>query len=70
MPLKMPWPRIPVEPKPIDLVRSSYQPKKAELEEDVRLPEDGGPITMEEFEEIGRALVQSVNVTRRDKPKN
>ena len=53
----------------VELVRSRYQPTKAELKEDMRLPEDGGPITMEEFEEIGRALVQPVDVTWRDKPR-
>ena len=56
-------------PIEVELVRSRYQPTKAELEEDMRLPEDGGPITMEELEEIGRALVQPVDVTWRDKPK-
>ena len=56
-------------PMGVEFVRSRYQPTKAELEEDVRLPEDGEPITMEEFEEIGRALVQPVDVTWRDKPK-
>ena len=55
-------------PMEVEFVRSRYQPTKAELEEDMRLPEDGGPITMEEFEEIGRALVHPVDVTWRDKP--
>ena len=54
---------------PIELVRSNYQPTKVELKEDVRLPEDGGPVTMEDLKEIGRALVQPVDVTWRDKPK-
>ena len=56
-------------PVGVEFVRSRYQPTKAELEGDLRLPEDGGPITLEEFEEIGRALVQPVDVTWRDKPK-
>ena len=56
-------------PMEVEFVRSRYQPTKAELKEDTRLPEDGGPITMEEFEEIGRALVQPVDVTWRDKPR-
>ena len=54
---------------PIELVKSSYQPTKAELEEDVRLPGDGGEVTMEDLREIGRALVQPVDVTWRDKPR-
>lgn len=54
---------------PIELVKSSYQPTKAELEEDVRLPGDGGEVTMEDLKEIGRALVQPVDVTWRDKPR-
>lgn len=54
---------------PIELVKSSYQPTKAELEADVRLPEDGGEVTMEDLEEIGRALVRPVDVTWRDKPR-
>ena len=57
-------------PMEVEFVRSRYQPTKAELEEDMRLPEDGGPITMEDLEEIGRALVHPVNVTWRDKPKS
>ena len=55
-------------PMEVEFVRSRYQPTKAELEEDMRLPEDGGPITLEELEEIGRALVHPVDVTWRDKP--
>ena len=54
---------------PIELVKSSYQPTKAELEEDVRLPGDGGEVAMEDLKEIGRALVQPVDVTWRDKPR-
>ena len=59
----------PTTPMGVEFVRSRYQPTKAELEDDMRLPEDGGPITMEEFEEIGRALVHPVDVAWRDKPK-
>ena len=54
---------------PIELVKSSYQPTKAELEEDVRLPRDGEEVTMEDLKEIGRALIQPVDVTWRDKPR-
>ena len=55
-------------PMEVEFVRSRYQPTKAELEEDMRLPEDGDPITLGDFEEIGRALVHPVDVTWRDKP--
>lgn len=53
----------------VEFVRSRYQPTKAELEEDMRLPEDGGVVTLENLEEMGRALVQPVDVTWRDKPR-
>ena len=56
-------------PMEVEFVRSGYQPTKAELEEDMRLPEDGGPVTLEDLEEMGRALVQPVDVTWRDKPR-
>ena len=49
-------------PMVVEFVRSRYQPTKAELEEDMTLPEDGGQVTMEEFKEMGRALVQPVDV--------
>ena len=40
----------------VDVVESSYQPSKAELEEDVSI--NASP------EEVARALVQTVNVQR------
>ena len=58
-------------PTPIEaeFVRSRYQPTKAELEEDMRLPEDGGEVTLEDLKEMGRALVHPVDVTWRNKPR-
>ena len=56
-------------PMKVELVRSRYQPTKAELEEDMRLPEDDGIATLEDLEEMGRALVHPVDVTWRDKPR-
>ena len=56
-------------PMEVEFVRSRYQPTKAELEEDMRLPEDDGVVTLEDLEEMGRALVQPVDVTWRDKPR-
>ena len=49
------------KPKIVELVRSDYQPTKAELEEDLRVN-----ATMDE---IGRALMQPVTIRWVDKPK-
>ncbi|MDD9961284.1 MAG: hypothetical protein OXU70_04215 [Gammaproteobacteria bacterium] len=49
------------------LVKSSYQPTRQELEQDVRLPE-AGPVTMEEFAELARDLVKPVKVRKIDRP--
>ena len=53
----------------IELVKSNYSPTKAEPEEGVRLSEDGGTVTMGDFEEMGRALVQPVDNGWLDKQK-
>ena len=50
------------KPRTVELVRSTYQPTKAELKEDLRVD-----ATMDE---IGSALVQPVNVRWIDKPRN
>ena len=50
------------KPRTVELVRSTYQPTKAELKEDLR-----ADATMDE---IGSALVQPVNVRWIDKPRN
>ena len=49
------------KPKPVDLVRSDYQPTKAEKEE---FRVDAA------MEEIGQALLQPVNIRWIDKPRN
>ena len=49
------------QPKKVGIVRSGYQPKKAELEADTRLTE-GGPITMESFEKAAKRLVRGVDI--------
>ena len=46
----------------IELVKDSYQPTKAELEQDMRVEAD--------FEELARALVQPVNIRWIDRPRN
>ena len=46
----------------IELVKDSYQPTKAELEEGMRVEAD--------FEELARALVQPVNIRWIDRPRN
>ncbi len=46
----------------VEVVRSSYQPSKAELEEDLRF--EGT------FEEAARALVQPVNIRHVVKPRS
>ena len=59
----------PSTPIKVEFVKSRYSPTKAELEEDMRLPEDDGIATLEDLEEMGRALVHPVDVTWRDKPR-
>lgn len=49
------------KPKTVELLSSSYQPTRAELEEDLRVN-----ATMDE---IGKALVQPVRIRWTDKPK-
>ena len=54
---------MPHKPKTIELVRSTYQPTKAELKQ------TNDPIPAS-FEEVARAMVQSVRVRRIDKPRD
>ena len=51
------------EPKTVELVRSDYQPTKAELEEEWEVPEG---VTLEE---ITKAVLQPVKVRWIDKPR-
>lgn len=50
------------KPKTIELVKSTYQPTKAELEQDLRVPAT--------FEEAVNALVQPVKIRWIDKPRD
>lgn len=50
------------KPRNITLVRSSYQPSKAELEEPVHFPDDLTP------DELAEAVVQPVNIRWRNRP--
>ena len=51
------------KPRTIELVRSTYQPTKAELKQ------TNDPIPAS-FEEVARAMVQPVRVRRIDKPRD
>ena len=56
-------------PLTIELVKSSYQPSKAELEEDVR--EDiPGDTAMHKLRNLTRAMVEPVKVRWIDKPRS
>lgn len=48
--------------KPVTLVRSSYQPTKAEKEEPVEFPEGTTP------DELAEAVVQPVNIDWKHRP--
>lgn len=49
--------------KPITLVRSSYQPSKAEQEEPVEFPEGTTP------DDLAEAVVRTVDLKWKDRPK-
>ena len=50
----------------VELVKSSYQPSKAELEEDIELRKpDGSRPTPKE---VAQAVLRNVNIKWRDKP--
>lgn len=46
----------------VELVRSSYQPSKAEQEEEIKLPEGTTP------EELARAVTRTVQVKWKSRP--
>ena len=52
------------EPKTVEVVKTSYQPTKAELEEEFQVPEGTT------FESLTKVMVQPVNVRWIDKPRN
>ena len=47
----------------VEVVKSTYQPSKAELEEDLRLPKGYTP------EDVARALTRTVNVRHIPRPR-
>ena len=49
-------------PRPVTLVRNSYQPSKAELNEPIEFPEGTAP------EDLARAVVQPVNIAWKTRP--
>lgn len=55
------------KPRTVKLVKSSYQPNKADLEEDFRLDVPGDS-TLEKFKKLTRSMVQPVNVRWIPKP--
>ena len=59
---RKPKPVTRLEPRRVELVRSTYQPSKAELEESVTLP----PISLEE---AARKLMEPVEIHHIDKPR-
>ena len=48
------------KPRTVEVVKSSYQPNKAELEEEFDL-DVPGDTALENFKRLTRAMVQSVN---------
>ena len=61
------------EPKTVELVRSTYRPTKAEINQEfeVDLTEDDSPNHADaSMEEIGRAMTQPVSFRRIDKPRS
>ena len=59
---KRPKPVTRLEPRRVELVRSTYQPSKAELEEPITLP----PMSLEE---AARRLMEPVEIHHIDKPR-
>ncbi len=57
-----PKPVTRLEPRRVELVRSTYQPSKAELEESITLP----PLSLEE---AARRLMEPVGIHHIDKPR-
>ena len=59
---KRPKPVTRLEPRRVELVRSTYQPSKAELEEPITLPRMS-------LEEAARRLMEPVEIHHIDKPR-
>ena len=61
------------KPKTVELVRSSYRPTKAEINQEfeVDLPKDNDPNYADAaMEELGKAMTQPVKPRWIDKPRN
>ncbi len=61
------------KPKTVELVRSTYRPIKAEINQEFEadLPEDEDPNYVDAgMEELGRAMVKPISFRRIDKPRS
>ncbi len=60
------------EPKTVELVKSTYRPKKAEINQEfeVDLPNDDPHYVDAAMEELGRSMMQPVSFRRIDKPRS
>ena len=56
-------------PRTVELVKSSYQPTKAEKEEEISLDIPGDSV-LERMESLAKALVRPVNVRWISKPRS
>ena len=57
------------KPKTVELVKSSYQPTKAEMEEEFSVEVPGDTVE-ERLANLGRAITRTVGVRWIDKPRN
>ena len=63
----------PKKTKTVEIVRSTYRPTKAEINQEfeVDLPEDGDPNYVDaSMDELGRAMMQPASFRRIDKPRS
>ena len=57
------------EPKVVELVKSDYQPTKAELEQELEPLDVPGKTVNERMETLARELLQPVKLRRIDRPR-
>ena len=57
------------KPRTVELVKSSYQPTKAELEEEVSLDIPGDSV-LERMENLAKAMMRPVNIRWINKPRS
>ena len=57
------------KPRTVELVKSSYQPTKAELEEEISLDIPGDSI-LERMENLAKAMMRPVNIRWINKPRS